>query len=60
MQEIASFASLVILHFFPHSDHGHSRLDFEVSDVFMFGCPLALVLVYRKMVNSEDKNCKIC
>ncbi|XP_042885235.1 protein retinal degeneration B-like isoform X12 [Penaeus japonicus] len=41
------------------SDHGHSRLDFEVSDVFMFGCPLALVLVYRKMVNSEDKNCMI-
>ncbi|XP_047497336.1 protein retinal degeneration B-like isoform X9 [Penaeus chinensis] len=41
------------------SDHGHSRLDFEVSDVFMFGCPLALVLVYRKMVNAEDKNCMI-
>ncbi|KAG0716142.1 Protein retinal degeneration B [Chionoecetes opilio] len=38
------------------SDHAHSKLDFEVSDLFMFGCPLALVLVYRKMVNTSDKN----
>ncbi|XP_050734058.1 protein retinal degeneration B-like isoform X9 [Eriocheir sinensis] len=38
------------------SDHAHSKLDFEVSDFFMFGCPLALVLVYRKMVNTSDKN----
>ncbi|XP_071529989.1 protein retinal degeneration B isoform X1 [Panulirus ornatus] len=41
------------------SDHSHSKLDFEVSDFFMFGCPLALVLVYRKMVNASDKNCSI-
>ncbi|XP_071529993.1 protein retinal degeneration B isoform X3 [Panulirus ornatus] len=40
-------------------DHSHSKLDFEVSDFFMFGCPLALVLVYRKMVNASDKNCSI-
>ncbi|KAK8391715.1 hypothetical protein O3P69_017322 [Scylla paramamosain] len=38
------------------SDHAHSKLDFEVSDFFTFGCPLALVLVYRKMVNTSDKN----
>lgn len=41
-----------------YSDHAHSKLDFEVSDFFMFGCPLALVLVYRKMVNTSDKNCE--
>ncbi|KAK4309749.1 hypothetical protein Pmani_018626 [Petrolisthes manimaculis] len=40
------------------SDHGQGKLDFEVSDLFMFGCPLALVLSYRKMV-APDKNCNI-
>ncbi|KAK7086800.1 Membrane-associated phosphatidylinositol transfer protein 2, partial [Halocaridina rubra] len=39
------------------SDQGHSsKLDFEVFDFFMFGCPLAMVLVYRKMVGMGDKN----
>ncbi|XP_068241637.1 protein retinal degeneration B isoform X2 [Palaemon carinicauda] len=38
------------------SDQGHSRLDFEVTDFFMFGCPLSMVLVYRKMVGLGDKN----
>ncbi|XP_070572390.1 membrane-associated phosphatidylinositol transfer protein 2-like isoform X2 [Ptychodera flava] len=31
------------------------RFDFEVSDFFMFGSPLALVLAYRKMLHSDDR-----
>ncbi|CAL4124988.1 unnamed protein product, partial [Meganyctiphanes norvegica] len=41
------------------SEHGSIRLEFEVCDFFTFGCPLALVLVYRKMLGHEDKNCVI-
>ncbi|XP_076054545.1 retinal degeneration B isoform X16 [Oratosquilla oratoria] len=41
------------------SDQGQGKLDFEVSDFFTFGCPLALVLVYRKMMNTSDKSCLI-
>ena len=37
----------------------NSRLDFEVNDLFLFGCPLGLLLVYRKMVICEEKNCKL-
>lgn len=35
---------------------GHGRFDFEVSDFFMFGSPMALVLAYRKMLSFDDKN----
>ncbi|KAK8759334.1 hypothetical protein V5799_003031 [Amblyomma americanum] len=35
---------------------GHGRFDFEVSDFFMFGSPIALVLAYRKMLSFDDKN----
>ncbi|XP_045582036.1 protein retinal degeneration B isoform X7 [Procambarus clarkii] len=41
------------------SDYSHCKLEFEVTDFFMFGCPLALVLVYRKMIITSDKNCTI-
>ncbi|XP_054706761.1 LOW QUALITY PROTEIN: protein retinal degeneration B-like [Uloborus diversus] len=34
----------------------HSKLDFEVSDFFMFGSPLGTVLAYRKMLTFDDKN----
>ncbi|XP_050514264.1 protein retinal degeneration B isoform X3 [Diabrotica virgifera virgifera] len=37
------------------SDQSHIKLDFEVSDVFMFGSPLALVLAYRKISSQDDK-----
>ncbi|KAK6638198.1 hypothetical protein RUM44_008626 [Polyplax serrata] len=30
-----------------------SKLDFEVSDLFMFGSPLSLVLAYRKILKDE-------
>ncbi|KZC13276.1 Protein retinal degeneration B [Dufourea novaeangliae] len=41
------------------SDFQHSKLDFEVGDFFMFGSPLALVLAYRKISTSSDKNSNI-
>ncbi|XP_049861390.1 protein retinal degeneration B isoform X3 [Schistocerca gregaria] len=42
------------------SEHSHHcKLDFEVSDFFMFGSPLALVLAYRKISSSDDKNSPI-
>ncbi|KAK9881590.1 hypothetical protein WA026_016461 [Henosepilachna vigintioctopunctata] len=31
------------------------KLEFDVSDFFMFGSPLALVLAHRKLSSSEDK-----
>ncbi|XP_032681683.1 protein retinal degeneration B isoform X3 [Odontomachus brunneus] len=34
----------------------HNKLDFEVGDFFTFGSPLALVLAYRKIAASGDKN----
>lgn len=34
------------------------RFDFEVSDFFMFGSPLGLVLAYRRLFTGEDRNCK--
>jgi hypothetical protein len=37
------------------SDH-QCRLEFDVSDFFMFGSPLALVLAYRKISSPDDKN----
>ncbi|CAG7733239.1 unnamed protein product, partial [Allacma fusca] len=36
------------------SDHDGAKLDFEVTDFFMFGSPLGLVLAHRK-IGSEDK-----
>ncbi len=32
------------------------KLDFDVSDLFMFGSPLPLVLAYRKICQQEDKS----
>ncbi|PSN38012.1 Protein retinal degeneration B [Blattella germanica] len=40
------------------NDH-QCKLEFEVSDFFMFGSPLALVLAYRKISSTEDKNMEI-
>ncbi|XP_057661386.1 protein retinal degeneration B isoform X6 [Diorhabda carinulata] len=34
---------------------GQIKLEFEVSDFFMFGSPLALVLAYRKISSQDDK-----
>ncbi|XP_049819691.1 protein retinal degeneration B-like isoform X2 [Aethina tumida] len=34
---------------------GQIKLDFDVSDFFMFGSPLALVLAYRKISASDEK-----
>ncbi|XP_076306047.1 protein retinal degeneration B-like isoform X2 [Tachypleus tridentatus] len=34
----------------------HNKLDFEVSDFFMFGCSLGMVMAYRKMLSLDDKN----
>lgn len=39
------------------SDHC-CKLEFEVSDLFMFGSPLSLVLAYRK-ISTDDKNSPI-
>ncbi|KAF2905240.1 hypothetical protein ILUMI_00964 [Ignelater luminosus] len=33
-----------------------TKFEFEVSDLFMFGSPLALVLAYRKISTTDDKN----
>lgn len=41
------------------SDSGSSKLDFDVSDLFMFGSPLSLVLAQRK-IHSEDRQSMIC
>ena len=40
------------------SDPGGTKLDFEVSDFFMLGSPLALVLAQRKIL-SDEKTCEI-
>lgn len=41
------------------SEHSHlPRLEFEVSELFMFGSPLALVLAYRK-ISTDDKTSSI-
>lgn len=34
------------------------KFDFEVSDFFMFGSPLGLVLTFRKMSSIDEKSCK--
>ncbi|XP_076290139.1 retinal degeneration B isoform X3 [Lasioglossum baleicum] len=41
------------------NDLQHSKLDFDVGEFFMFGTPLALVLAYRKISASGDKNSNI-
>ncbi|XP_044586561.1 protein retinal degeneration B isoform X3 [Cotesia glomerata] len=37
------------------SDSSQCKLEFDVSEFFMFGSPLALVLAYRKISSSNDK-----
>ncbi|XP_076344495.1 protein retinal degeneration B-like isoform X3 [Tachypleus tridentatus] len=32
------------------------KLDFEVSDFFMFGSPLGMIMAYRKMMSFDEKN----
>lgn len=34
---------------------GQVKFDFDVTDCFMFGSPLALVLAYRKIATVDDK-----
>ncbi|KAL1140219.1 hypothetical protein AAG570_000151 [Ranatra chinensis] len=42
------------------SEHGNLvKLDFEVSELFMFGSPLSLVLAFRKISSSEDRQSAI-
>ncbi|KAL8584719.1 hypothetical protein ACOMHN_035639 [Nucella lapillus] len=36
-------------------DGGFAQFDFEVSELFMFGSPLALVLAYRRVFSGEDR-----
>lgn len=39
------------------SDHStQNKLDFDVSDFFMFGSSLGIVMAYRKMLSFDDKN----
>ncbi|XP_023216410.1 protein retinal degeneration B-like isoform X2 [Centruroides sculpturatus] len=39
------------------SDHStQNKFDFDVSDFFMFGSSLGIVIAYRKMLSCEDKN----
>lgn len=38
------------------SEAAHMRLEFEVSDFFLFGSPLALVLAYRRLSAQDDKS----
>lgn len=38
-------------------DGGFAHFDFDVSEFFMFGSPLALVLAYRRVFSGEDKHC---
>uniref|UniRef100_A0A1I8FNN1 DDHD domain-containing protein n=1 Tax=Macrostomum lignano TaxID=282301 RepID=A0A1I8FNN1_9PLAT len=33
----------------------NTRLEFDVSDLFLLGCPLALVLAYRRVNSQKDK-----
>lgn len=35
---------------------GQVKFDFEVTDCFMFGSPLAVVLAYRKISTTDDKS----
>ncbi|CAH1186663.1 unnamed protein product [Phyllotreta striolata] len=38
------------------SEQTQLKLDFEVSEFFMFGSPLALVLAYRRISSQDDKS----
>lgn len=40
------------------SEQSQMKLDFDVTDFFMFGSPLALVLAYRKISSQDDKSSK--
>lgn len=35
---------------------GQLKFDFDVTECFMFGSPLALVLAYRKISTTDDKS----
>ncbi|XP_030750427.1 protein retinal degeneration B isoform X2 [Sitophilus oryzae] len=37
-------------------DYSQIKLEFDVSDFFMFGSPLALVLAYRKIATPDEKS----
>lgn len=41
------------------SEQSNAKFDFDVTDFFMFGSPLALVLAYRKLSTSDDKHSKL-
>ncbi|XP_066149223.1 protein retinal degeneration B isoform X2 [Euwallacea fornicatus] len=41
------------------SDASHIKLEFEVSDFFLFGSPLALVLAYRRLSAPDEKSGQI-
>lgn len=41
------------------SDFASAKFDFEVSDYFMFGSSIGIVLTYRKMLSLDDKSCKL-
>lgn len=41
------------------SEASHVKLEFDVSDFFLFGSPLALVLAYRKISAQYDKSGKV-
>ncbi|XP_023246187.1 protein retinal degeneration B [Copidosoma floridanum] len=42
------------------SDHSHQcKLEFDVSDLFMFGSPLSLVLAYRKVSSTAERTSAI-
>lgn len=41
------------------SDQSFSnKFEFDISEFFMFGSPLSLILTFRKMLSLEEKNCK--
>lgn len=45
--------------FFSSDNSHHCKLEFEVSEFFMFGSPLSLVLAYRKISSTGDKTSNI-
>ncbi|XP_071093822.1 protein retinal degeneration B-like [Haliotis cracherodii] len=40
-----------------HFESSYTKFEFDVSDFFMCGSPLGLVLAYRRLFSGEDKNC---
>lgn len=41
-----------------HYDSGMAKFDFDVTDFFMCGTPLGMVLAYRKLHRGDDTICK--